>query len=699
MLDPEYDDDEERPTRASSPDTCGSDGAGRGAALVKRPWTPEEDALLMAAVHKYGACRWSMIATQLSSGRVGKQCRERWNNHLCPEVKKSEWSEQEDRAILEGVAVLGTRWCEIIKAPALSGRTDNAIKNRFYSLQRRMKARQPGAHRSGRRGPANAESDEEEKPLTQVERIMAVATELAFATDEIERDKLIEQLTDACHTDDACDPLGDSSELGDALESPTTAAGLASLGTELDHAAAAAAAGQHMAAAGATEGAHAAPPPCSHERSMNEACEELFREAPTPLPIGGFGQHRAATTDSSGGFGGGLALNINISSEALGSVAAVADLLHLPHSPREGLSAPRLLPTAASHLPSPAATDSPTDMAHSETASTASTVSPDGAGGAAGLDEDAWRVPDAKDAAAKQPGAGSPTKLAGQPAQPLGQPLAKPLQPLDCDVAPVRKPAPTGVVSTMVVATGTKAVLEPPPRLRHALADESNTLLTNGSGGLVALGEVSPALSVGTTLLGGRQLYRASLPPLCLPPEPPYMGEGISPLSEASDHSVRRVSSGDDAAPAAAAPAATAAGGERRGAVAGGGGSTETGTEAPSLELQLPTSPMSELLSLSIFTDLFAEEQAAAQAASLAPTPTVAKAPEATAVAADGSKAPAKRPRDADAAAAEADAVPSPAVKRSRRQAERMASRQTCGPAGVTAEGAAKHVRFSASVA
>ena len=117
-----YSDDEERPTRASSPDTCGSDKGSSGAALVKRPWTPEEDTLLIAAVHKYGACRWSMIATQLSSGRVGKQCRERWNNHLCPEVKKTEWSEEEDRSILEGVAVLGTRWCEIIKAPALSGR-------------------------------------------------------------------------------------------------------------------------------------------------------------------------------------------------------------------------------------------------------------------------------------------------------------------------------------------------------------------------------------------------------------------------------------------------------------------------------------------------------------------------------------------------------------------------------------------------
>merc|ERR1719421_866580 len=159
-------------TRASTPTSehSGSDSAGRGAALVKRPWTQEEDELLIAAVRKYGACRWSMIATSLASGRVGKQCRERWNNHLCPEVKKTEWSPEEDRALMQGVALLGTRWCEIVKAPALSGRTDNAIKNRFYSLQRRMKARLTGGHRAGRRAQGPAGQDEEPlEPLCQTE--------------------------------------------------------------------------------------------------------------------------------------------------------------------------------------------------------------------------------------------------------------------------------------------------------------------------------------------------------------------------------------------------------------------------------------------------------------------------------------------------------------------------------------------------
>jgi len=171
-----------------------------GAGVVKRPWSAEEDELLVAAVSKYGASRWSMIAMQLSSGRVGKQCRERWTNHLCPEVKKGEWAEEEDRALMMGVAVHGTRWCEIIKAPELGGRTDNSIKNRFYALQRKMRAKQMGVPVGGR--PKTKPSEPVAEPVADMSRtgrIVAIAQELAFSTDEFDRDVLIEQLTATLH--------------------------------------------------------------------------------------------------------------------------------------------------------------------------------------------------------------------------------------------------------------------------------------------------------------------------------------------------------------------------------------------------------------------------------------------------------------------------------------------------------------------
>ena len=59
----------------------------------------EEDEELRQLVHRNGAKNWSTIAKYLP-GRVGKQCRERWHNHLNPEIKKQKWTEQEDQIII-----------------------------------------------------------------------------------------------------------------------------------------------------------------------------------------------------------------------------------------------------------------------------------------------------------------------------------------------------------------------------------------------------------------------------------------------------------------------------------------------------------------------------------------------------------------------------------------------------------------------
>jgi len=100
----------------------------------KENWYHDEDQQLLALIAKHGPKNWSKIASHFPN-RQGKQCRERWHNHLNPHINKTKWTIQEERTLLRAYLKYNSRWAII--ARFLPGRTDNCIKNHYNSTIKR----------------------------------------------------------------------------------------------------------------------------------------------------------------------------------------------------------------------------------------------------------------------------------------------------------------------------------------------------------------------------------------------------------------------------------------------------------------------------------------------------------------------------------------------------------------------------------
>lgn len=105
-------------------------------------WTSDQDATLTTLAVAYNGKNWNAITACMnekfpSNIKTSKQCRERWHYCLDLSINHKPWSKYEEATLIIAHMDYGNRWCDI--ATRFKGRHNNMIKNRFYSILRKVK--------------------------------------------------------------------------------------------------------------------------------------------------------------------------------------------------------------------------------------------------------------------------------------------------------------------------------------------------------------------------------------------------------------------------------------------------------------------------------------------------------------------------------------------------------------------------------
>lgn len=101
--------------------------------MPRNKFTKGEDRKLRECVRKFGTSNWKAVSS-LMPGRNMRQCKDRWEKYLSPDVDNSPFTIDDDIKILKYYSIYGGKWKDLSKL--MKGRTDTSIKSRYKLLIR-----------------------------------------------------------------------------------------------------------------------------------------------------------------------------------------------------------------------------------------------------------------------------------------------------------------------------------------------------------------------------------------------------------------------------------------------------------------------------------------------------------------------------------------------------------------------------------